>query len=216
MGAFKPKLWYFIYIVPALLLYIGFFIFPFFQTIGYSLTAWDGINSSKFIGLANYIEMFKNVVFQASTIRVLQWAVIQGVVQISIALFVANLLRGAIRGSLFFRSVFFMPVVISSAAICLMFIVMYDNDIGLVNAFLRGIGLGNLTRIWLGNSQTAFYAAIAVPIWHGIGMYMVILLSGFILYLKNFMNRLRLTVQMLGGSFGKLLRRFCGRLYKYV
>ena len=178
MGTFKPKLWHGAYLVPALFLYLGFFIFPFLQTIVYSTMNWDGINNMTFIGLGNYLEMFKNDVFQASMFRTLQWALIQGVVQISIALFIANLLRVNIRGAIFFRSVFFIPVVISSAAICLMFVIMYDNDIGLVNAFLRMVGLSSLTHIWLGEASTAFYAAIAVPIWQGVGMYMVILISG--------------------------------------
>jgi raffinose/stachyose/melibiose transport system permease protein len=59
-----------------------------------------------------------------------------------------------------------------------MFVVMYDNDIGLVNTLLRFIGLGGLAQIWLGNPATAFYAAIVVPIWQGLGMYIVILISG--------------------------------------
>lgn len=178
MGTFKPKIWYAGYLIPALCLYLGFFIFPFFQTMFHSLMNWDGINQMHFIGLGNFREMFQHEVFRASAIRMLKWALIQGTVQISIALFIANLLRVNIKGAIFFRSVFFIPVIISSAAICLMFVVMYDNDIGLVNAFLRAIGLGQFTHIWLGEASTAFYAAIAVPIWQGVGMYMVILVSG--------------------------------------
>jgi raffinose/stachyose/melibiose transport system permease protein len=178
MGTFKPKPQYALYLLPALALYVVFFIGPFAQTMGFSLTKWDGINDSAFIGLGNYLEMFREPVFQQSLVRVLKWALIQAASQIGIALFVANLLRASVRGAVFFRSVFFIPVVISSAAICLMFVVMYDNDIGLVNTALRLLGLERLTHIWLGEQSTAFYAAIVVPIWQGLGMYIVILVSG--------------------------------------
>lgn len=178
MGVLKFRAFYLMYIIPALLLYCVFFILPFVQTVIYSLYNWDGINTPVFLGLKNYWEMFHDKVFYASTGRVLKWALIQGIVQTIIALLLANLLKGKLKGSKFFRSVYFIPVVMSSAAICLMFTVMYDNDIGLLNALLRAIGLGSWARVWLGDAQVAFYAAIAVPIWQGIGLYMVILLSG--------------------------------------
>ncbi|MCZ8516113.1 sugar ABC transporter permease [Paenibacillus filicis] len=178
MGVVKFRAFYLMYLIPALLLYCIFFILPFVQTVIYSLYNWDGINTPVFLGLKNYWEMFHDKVFYASTGRVLKWALIQGIVQTIIALLLANLLKGKLKGSKFFRSVYFIPVVMSSAAICLMFTVMYDNDIGLLNALLRAIGLGGWARVWLGDAQVAFYAAIAVPIWQGIGLYMVILLSG--------------------------------------
>ncbi|SFK79089.1 raffinose/stachyose/melibiose transport system permease protein [Paenibacillus sp. 1_12] len=178
MGVLKFKSFYLVYIIPALVLYCIFFILPFIQTMIYSLYNWDGINTPIFIGMKNYWEMFHDSVFYASTGRVLKWALIQGIVQISIAMLLANVLKDKIKGSQFFRAVYFIPVVMSSAAICVMFTVMYDNDIGLLNALLRSIGLGNLAKVWLGDASVAFYAAIAVPIWQGIGLYMVILLSG--------------------------------------
>ncbi|MFH5181613.1 carbohydrate ABC transporter permease [Paenibacillus sp. TAB 01] len=178
MGVLKFRAFYFVYIIPALLLYCVFFILPFVQTVIYSFYNWDGINTPIFLGFKNYWEMFHDKVFYASTGRVLKWALIQGIVQTGIALLLANLLKGKLKGSKFFRSVYFIPVVMSSAAICVMFTVMYDNDIGLLNALLRSIGLGSWARVWLGDAQVAFYAAIAVPIWQGIGLYMVILLSG--------------------------------------
>lgn len=71
-----------------------------------------------------------------------------------------------------------MPVVISTAAIALMFTLIYDLDAGLLNTMLRAIGLESWARIWLGDKHTAFYAVIAAPIWHTIGYFFIILLAG--------------------------------------
>ena len=94
-----------------------------------------------------------------------------------VALLLANALRNRIPGSRFCEAAFFVPVVISSAAISLLFTLLYDPDIGLVNAALKLIGLGQFGRAWLADRDTALYAVIAVPIWHTIGYFFVILLA---------------------------------------
>ncbi len=178
MGTLKMKPLYYLYLLPAFLLFLVFFIVPFIQTFYFSLQDWDSIGKMSFIGISNYLEMFRDEVFVASIGRVLKYALIQVVIQIILGLLFSALLRGERKGNGFFRTVYFLPYIISSAAICVMFTVMYDNDIGLVNNLLRAVGLGSLTHIWLGEEATAFYATIAVPIWQGLGMYIVILLSG--------------------------------------
>ena len=178
MGTLKMKPAYYLYLLPALALFAVFLVVPFVQTVFISLQDWDSINEMEFIGFSNYMEMFRDEVFVASVGRVLKYALIQVVVQIALGLLFAALLRGEKKGNGFFRAVYFLPYIISSAAICVMFTVMYDNDIGLINNLLRAVGLDSWVHIWLGEESTAFYATIAVPIWQGLGMYIVILLSG--------------------------------------
>ena len=165
MGNLKFKKVLLLYILPAALIYAVFFIYPFIQTLYYSFFQWDGIFAPIFNGLKNYTELIKDRVFQESIVRVVKWAFLAGILQSSLGLALAFLLRGKARANAFFRSAYFVPVVISSAAICVMFTVMYDKDIGLINAFLDLIGLGGLKRVWLGDRSVAFYATIAVPIW---------------------------------------------------
>lgn len=178
MGELKFKKGLLIFLAPALVIYVGFFILPFIQTVGYSLCDWDGIKEPEFVGLANFIAIFKDKVFVASVGRVVKWAVLSALIQPILGLFIANLLNGKIKGSGIFRSLYFLPSVISSAAVCLMFTVMYDNDIGMINGLLRLMGLNDLTHIWLGDVNVAFYACIAVPIWQGMGMFILIMFSG--------------------------------------
>ena len=178
MGILKFKKGLLVYLVPATLMYSVFFIYPFIQTLYYSFFEWDGIFEPVFNGVKNFTAVFKERVFQESIVRVVKWAVLAGVLQSGLGLTLAFLLRGKAKCNSLFRSAYFVPVVISSAAVCVMFTVMYDKDIGLVNSFLDGVGLGSLKHVWLGDRSVAFYATIAVPIWQAMGLFVMIMFSG--------------------------------------
>src|SRR5699024_836193 len=83
-----------------------------------------------------------------------------------------------IWGSGFYRVVFFFPQVISAVIIGILFQYVYNPRYGILNASLEGLGAENLTRAWLGNADTIFWAIAAVVIWSGVGFYMVIFMSG--------------------------------------
>lgn len=138
---------------------------------------WDGFSNPIFIGLANYSRLVQDEIFLSGIGRVLIWAVLAILFKVGAALVLANILRKPIKGSKFFTGAFFMPVIISSAALGLMFTLMYDVDIGTVNWILKLIGLDSLARPWLGDPDTAFYAVLSAPIFHMIGYFMIILLA---------------------------------------
>jgi raffinose/stachyose/melibiose transport system permease protein len=81
------------------------------------------------------------------------------------------------RGIRFFRTVVFFPYIISASAMCLIFTIVYDKDIGLFNILLKAVGLGRFARYWLADANTAFFAVIAVPIYQAVGYFFVILLA---------------------------------------
>lgn len=178
MGEVKFKKRLLVFLVPALAVYLCFFILPFVLTISYSLCNWDGIMEPVFVGFANFKAVFQDKVFIDSVGRVVKWAFLAALIQPFMGLFIANLLHGKVAGSGIFRSLYFLPVVISSAAVCVMFTVIYDNDIGLINGFLRLVGLSDWAHIWLGDVKVVFYACIAVPIWQSMGMFIVVMFSG--------------------------------------
>jgi raffinose/stachyose/melibiose transport system permease protein len=163
--------------LPAFLLYGLFFVLPFLRTLYNSLFDWNGIGTWRFVGLANYVQLAHDELFGRGILRVALWAALAVLFKVGIALVLASMLRIPIRGERFFSAAFFVPVVISSAAIGLLFTLLYDADVGLLNIILRGVGLGALARNWLGEEDTALYAVIAVPIWHTIGYFFVILLA---------------------------------------
>jgi len=173
---FRPTI--LLFMLPAFVLYTIFFVVPFIRTFYYSFFSWNGMSQATFLGLANYVRLANDELFIAGAARVIVWAIASIILKVGGALVLAAMLRKRIRGSDFYTSVFFLPVVISAAAISLMFALLYDLDTGPFNVLLRGIGLGELARNWLGDEKTAFWAVIAVPIFHTIGYFFVILLAG--------------------------------------
>jgi len=94
-------------------------------------------------------------------------------------LFAAVFTQGGsgIMGSGFYRVVFFFPQVISAVIVGMLFTYVYNPTYGLLNAFLRLIGLGSMTRAWLGDVSTVLWAIAAVAIWSSVGFYMVIFMA---------------------------------------
>jgi raffinose/stachyose/melibiose transport system permease protein len=172
---FKPRL--LLFMLPALVLYALFFIYPFIQTFLASFTQWNGITPPVFVGLANYTALFHDSVLMSGIVRILIWAALAVIIKVGLGFVFAAILRDRPRGYKFFTAVFFFPVVISSAAMSLVFSLVYDNNIGIVNQGLKAVGLGFLQHAWLSDPHTAFYAAIAVPIYQDIGFFMVIFLA---------------------------------------
>ncbi len=165
-------------LLPAFVLYTIFFLYPFVRTMYYSFFSWNGMSPAVFRGLDNFTHLLTDSLFQASMVRVIIWAILAIIFKVGSALVLAAVLRKPITGSRFYTSVFFVPVVISAAAMSLMFGLLYDLDTGPFNVILRAVGLGSLARNWLGDEHTAFLAVIIVPIFHTIGYFFVILLAG--------------------------------------
>ena len=165
------------FMLPALALYAVFFLLPFARTVWGSLFDWNGMDDAVFVGLQNFVELAQDALFRTGFGRVALWAALAVLLKVGTALLLANALRERIPGGRFFEGAFFVPVVISSAAISLLFTLLYDPDIGLVNVGLRAVGLGSLAHAWLADQNTALLAVILVPIWHTIGYFFVILLA---------------------------------------
>jgi raffinose/stachyose/melibiose transport system permease protein len=177
MGTLKFRKGVILFLIPAVVIYVVFFVYPFLTTVLFSFSDWDGFTSPKFNGLANYINIAKDVIFRDSLVRVFIWVVTALTFKVGFALVIAFVLRKKMRGIRFFRTVVFIPYIMSSAAMCLMFSIMYDKEIGFFNIVLRGIGLDNLTRYWLSDPKTAFGAVIVIPIYQAIGYFFVILFA---------------------------------------
>lgn len=157
--------------VPALV-FLLFVYIPIFENVFLSLFQWSSFSPEKtFIGLKNYVELFHDPVFyQALTNNVL-YAVISIVCQVFGGLILAAVLEDKLvrKWSPFFRTVFFLPVVISMTVIALLFDFIYNPETGLLNQLLQAIGLDQLTRAWLGDDSTAMLSVIFVSQWQSVG-----------------------------------------------
>ena len=175
MGGLRYRHSVALFLVPAVIIYLTFFIYPFLHAFYSSFTNWNGFTTPDFIGLENYRSLMGSTVFRQSMGRIMIWVMSSITFKVGSALVIAYVLRKKMRGIRFFRAVVFIPFVISNAAMALMFAIAYDRHIGFINVFLRTIGLDSITRFWLADMRTAFGAVIAIPIYQAIGYFFIIL-----------------------------------------
>jgi N-acetylglucosamine transport system permease protein len=169
------------FLLPAILLYGVFVVWPYAQAIYVSLTSWRGVSGSKpFVGLDNYQRLWQDERFHEALTRNGQLLVVLPLVTIAIALtFAALFTQGSqqIRGAGFYRIVFFFPQIIPAVIVGILWSYIYTPNIGLLNGILRAIGLGNISTSWLTDPKTVLWAIAAVAIWSSVGFYMVICLA---------------------------------------
>ena len=166
------------FVLPALLLYAIFFLYPFFRTIYLSMTEWNGVVTPVFTGLENYKRLLSDSQMWSSLGNNVIWVVLGTAAPIIIGLFLSVVLWSGARGSLFFRTIYFLPVVVSPVIIGVIWNWIYNPLFGILNRTLRDIGLGNLAKGWLGEPSTALYAVMITAIWSYIGFCVVVLYSG--------------------------------------
>ena len=135
------------FVMPALLVYLFFVIQPFLYSIYYSLTDWNGADPVKrFVGLANYRKLLVDPLLWQALYHNLIWVIIGTISPIVIALLLGVLLWGIVRGRLLFRTVYFIPVVLSDVVVAIIWNWIYHPLFGAANLVLQTIGLGQFTR----------------------------------------------------------------------
>jgi raffinose/stachyose/melibiose transport system permease protein len=129
----------------------------------------------KFTGIANYVKMFSgDHVIVTALQNTVRWAVISIAVLIPVSFFIANSLNSVIKYSGVFSVIFYLPGILSTVIISLMWSSILNADYGILNAGLEAMGLVSLTRVWLGDPKTAMYAVILVSCWQWTGYHMLI------------------------------------------
>ncbi len=166
------------FVLPAFIFYLCFFAFPFLSSIYLSFTDWNGIGWPEFTGLANWLRFFTDGQALAALWNNIVWVVLGTAAPIAIGLVLAVMLWSGARGSLAYRTIYFLPVVLSPVVIGLIWGWIYNPLFGLLNTGLRAIGLGGLARGWLGGADSALYAVLTTAIWSYVGFCIVVLFAG--------------------------------------
>ncbi len=166
------------FIAPAFLLYAYFFIYPFLISIYYSLLGWGSGGRPRFVGLENYRRMLDDSLLWQSLWHNLNWVVIGTAAPILIALLLGVLIWRGVRGMLFFRTVYFLPVVLAEIVVAIIWNWIYHPLFGALNQLLQLIGLGGLARGWLGDPNTALAALLITAIWSYFGFAFVVIVAG--------------------------------------
>ena len=169
----------FLFVLPALLLYLVFMVYPFFRSIYFSFTSWNGVLPYKeWVGLANYRELVQDSLFWLSLQHTVIWVVVGTIAPIVIGMLLAILLWRRPKGFTLFRTIFFMPQVLSTVVIGIIWNWIYNPIFGILNEGLDAVGLEDISRGWLGDPDVALYAVLVAAIWATIGLCFVIFLAG--------------------------------------
>jgi raffinose/stachyose/melibiose transport system permease protein len=178
VGFMRNKNWkqILLFLAPVLVLFVAYFVYPLGFVFVTSFTDWNGIGAMEFSGLDNYLGLFGDETFRTSLSNNITWALVLGFVQIPLAAGMAMILARKPKGWKMFRTVYFLPNVISQVALAMMWLAIYNAEHGILNSFLELAGMSGLTRNWLGNMTTAFPAVIIQQIFY-IGYFMIVILA---------------------------------------
>lgn len=174
----KKEIKYELFLLPALIGFAIFFIYPVLCSFYYSTTDWSLYNneSFSFIGLDNFVRIFGDEEAFTGIKNSFKWAILVTFFHNTLAIPLAVALDSKIKGKNFFRSVFFAPAVLSSLIVGYLWnYIMAPTDYGLLNRLIQFFGGQNVN--WLGESSLALYSVLFTQIWQWTGWTMIIYLA---------------------------------------
>jgi raffinose/stachyose/melibiose transport system permease protein len=176
-GGSVPTGW--LFVAPAAIVYAVFVLWPLLTSIQYSLYRWDGIGASTFVGLRNYRNLFTNRDLFGSIVHAFELIVFFSFVPVLLGLVISATIRqiAASRLAVTARTVLFLPQVIPLVAAGIVWSWLLSTT-GLVNQVLSAIGLGGITRAWLGDFNFALPAVGLIGAWVLLGLCTLLLLAG--------------------------------------
>ncbi|MEU1425307.1 sugar ABC transporter permease [Kitasatospora sp. NPDC005751] len=168
----------YLYLAPALVLYTCFVALPWLHTIWLSFFAWDGVTPGTWVGLDNYAQVIGDPALRSSILHALGFVVFYSVLPIAIGLLLAAVVgsRGGRRYPVS-RTILFLPQIVPLVAVGVTWKWMYSAD-GLINQILRAVGLGSVTRAWLGDFTWAYVAVGLVGTWVMLGLCLILFQTG--------------------------------------
>lgn len=173
----RNKKYIIIGLLPALLFYTVFVIYPIVRSFFYGFYDWNGLRQPVYIGLKNFKDILTDQVFWLSFKNNIFVVVASVFGQIPLGLIIAIVLNRKLKGAGFFRSAFFMPMILSTVVVGLLWSTILNSQVGILNHVLQSIGLEKLAKDWLGDPKYAMYTVSGVIIWQFIGLYMIIFLA---------------------------------------
>lgn len=174
----EPRRVGYLYLIPALLVYGGFMLFPLGHSFWISLFDWNGQTLATWVGLGNYVDIVTDGELLAAFRHALTLIVFYSALPIVFALgLTATMSRARVRGLTFFRTALFLPQVIAMVVVATAWSAIYAPD-GVLNVVLRAIGLDVLTRAWLGDFTWALPAVGLIGTWFEIGLAVVLFMAG--------------------------------------
>jgi ABC-type sugar transport system permease subunit len=172
----------YLFVLPALIMFLTFNVYPFYKVFQMSFRDWNGIDpgGGTFIWLNNFKEaLFYDSTWWESVRNAGTITLLALTLQNFLALVLAWIVDRGVRGAQFYRSVFFLPPILSGVVVGLVWNWIFRGEAGILNRCLTQIGLGGWTHAWFSDIRTALPALAVVHMWKGFGWAFIILLAGF-------------------------------------
>jgi len=168
------------FLLPALVIYAVFALYPMVGALELSFYNWDGVSVERnFVGLQNYIQIFtQDPVFWTAVRNSIVWVVMSLLIPTLVGLLLALALNQKLFARTTFRAIFYLPAIIASIAVATMWSWMYNPILGVVNASLKSLGMSAAIRDWLGDPKIALFSIFIAYIWQSSGVSMVLFLAG--------------------------------------
>ena len=172
----KEWKWAYVCIAPMVLGTLIFGIIPIFFSIGLSLTNWDGLGEITFTGLDNFKKIFTDDKLQYEIRNTLVYTFTTVPITLFISLGVSSLLNKGLKLTGMFRVIYFLPNVVMPVAVAMVWRWLLNSKVGIVNIFLKAIGLP--APNWISDPDFILPSLIMISVWSGIGYNAIILLAG--------------------------------------
>ncbi|WP_261300586.1 carbohydrate ABC transporter permease [Paenibacillus andongensis] len=174
--SYQASLSLILFVLPAFTLYVVFLVIPMIQGSYFSFTNWDGLNKSySFVGIQNFVEAIRDDEnFKTSILFTAKYVVFAVILQNAIALLVALLIESQRRAKGLFRTIFFMPNMLSIIISTFMWVFIFSKVMPALSNFnaLKFLGIS-----WLGDPNVSFWTIMLVSIWGGVGTHMLIYMA---------------------------------------
>ncbi|WP_338026283.1 sugar ABC transporter permease [Cohnella algarum] len=171
-----------LFLLPALAFYVGFMIYPILSALLNSFFSWNGLLRGDFIGLRNFIRLFTETPYKETFNTALRHNVVFFLVLVPAKLMVAYALalviNSKLKGKEFFKTVFFLPKLLSVIVVGYLFSLILNPTYGALNTALKAVGLADWARPWLGDPDTALLSIILIDSWYEFGFAVLIFLVG--------------------------------------
>lgn len=176
--AHRRRLTGFLFVLPAVLFMLAFFIFPLLMTVWMSFHNWPLLGQPKFIGIDNYVTLVQDGQFWASLGFTTQYTLLVTIPIFVLAFVLALLVNLPLRGVGIFRTAYFVPVVIGLGTSSLLWVWLLNDRVGIFNQLLVDLGIIEDPIVWFAQKNTAMLAIILSVVWKTVGFTMILLLSG--------------------------------------
>lgn len=169
----------YLFLLPAMLLYICFSLVPTASTVIFSFFEWDSfMPTDRFAGLQHYAYVLRDPYFWAALKNNLIFLGLAVIIPVVLGFFIAVLISEVTRGRIVYRTLTYFPVVFAGVTVAFLWLWIYHPFVGLLNGALDAIGLSGLKQSWLGNSHIVLYSCFVAYAWSSVGNTVIIYLAG--------------------------------------